>query len=65
MRQAELLRNFRDKILSQTPVGQEIIKLYYEMSPVLVKAIGEDEQLKEDLKEMIDGFLPLIQEIVE
>ena len=60
--EVELLRDYRDEVLSQTPVGQEIIKLYYQLSPVIVKAMGEDEEFKEDIKELIDGVLGLITE---
>jgi len=59
--ETELLRYFRDAVLSQTPEGQELIKLYYELSPVIVKAMKEDEKFKEDVKEMIDEVLPLIR----
>jgi len=48
--------------LSQTPEGQEIIRLYYEVSPVLVKAMEEDEGFKQEVKQMIDGFLLFIRE---
>ena len=58
----ELLRYFRDTVLNQTPEGQEIIKLYYEWSPAIVKAMGEDEEFKEEVKEMMEGVLPLIME---
>ena len=56
-----ILRHFRDNVLSKTPVGQEIIKLYYQWSPVIVKAMEEDEEFKEEIKEMIDRVLPLIR----
>ena len=46
-----ILRNFRDEVLSKTPAGQEIIRLYYEWSPAIVKAIKEDEEFKEHVKE--------------
>ena len=58
--ETELLRNFRDEVLSQTPVGQEIIKLYYQLSPMIVKAMEKDEEFKEGVKEMIDGVLGLV-----
>ncbi|MEE8382487.1 MAG: CFI-box-CTERM domain-containing protein [Thermodesulfobacteriota bacterium] len=58
--ETELLRKFRDDVLSQTKVGQIIIKQYYEMSPIIVKAIEEDEVFKEDMKEMIEGVLGLV-----
>ena len=60
-----ILRLFRDSILSQTPEGQEIIRLYYQWSPAIVKAMEEDEEFKQDVKEMIDGVLGLIEEETE
>ncbi len=60
-KETELLRFFRDSVLSQTPEGQELIKLYYQWSPVIVEVIEEDEAFKEELKEMIDGVLVLIK----
>jgi rhodanese-related sulfurtransferase len=59
--EAELLRDFRDNVLSPTPIGKEIAKLYYEWSPLLVKAMADDEEFKEEVKEMIDAILPLIE----
>ncbi len=56
----ELLRHFRDNILSQTPEGQELIKLYYEWGPVIVKAMEKDEKFKESVKGVVEGFLSLI-----
>jgi hypothetical protein len=63
--QTELLRYFRDNVLTQTPEGQEIIRLYYELSPMIVQMMNEDEEFREEAKEMIDGVLPLIRGIVE
>jgi len=58
--ETELLRNFRDTVLSQTPAGQEIIRLYYQWSPAIVKAMEGDENIKGEIKKIIDGFLALI-----
>ena len=55
--ETELLRYFRDNILNQTPEGQELIKLYYQWSPAIVKAMEGDEEFKEEIKEMIDEIL--------
>ena len=63
--EVQVLRNFRDDVLSQTPAGQELIKLYYQWSPMIVKAMEEDEEFKEEVKEMIDGVLPMIKGEVE
>jgi hypothetical protein len=56
------LRNFRDEVLSKTPEGQALIKLYYEWSPAIVKAMVEDKGFRKEVKELIDGVLGLIGE---
>ena len=61
----ELLRSFRDDLLSKTREGQEIIKLYYKWGPDIVRAIRESEEFKEELKKMIDGIFPLISRQME
>ena len=55
-----ILRNVRDTILNETPEGRSIIRLYYQWSPLLVKAAVADEELKKDMKAVIDGFLQLM-----
>jgi len=59
--EAELLRYFRDNVLSQTPEGRELIKLYYELSASIVKAMEEDEEFKAQVKEMIDGVVESVR----
>lgn len=58
---AELTRYIRDNVLIQTPEGKEIIRLYYEWSPVVVRAMQKDEEFKEEVKELIEGILPMIR----
>ena len=58
--EVKLLRNLRDNMLRQTPEGKELIKLYYQLSPVIVKAMQGDEEFKEEVREMIDGVLELM-----
>ena len=42
------------------------IKKYRKVdSPAMVKAMEEDEAFKEEVKEMIDGMLTLIREVIE
>ena len=60
-KEVEQLRYFRDNVLSKALEGQEIIKLYYQWSPVIVEAMVEDEAFKKEVKELIDGILPLIR----
>jgi hypothetical protein len=59
-REVEALRNFRDSVLNTTPEGQELIKLYYEWSPAIVKAMKGDAAFRAELKGMIDGILPML-----
>ncbi len=63
--QLNTIRRFRDEVLIQSPVGQEIIELYYEWSPLIAMMMEGDEAFKEDVKEMIDEILPLIEGVVE
>ncbi len=63
--EVEFLRNFRDHILSKTPSGRELIRLYYQLSPAIVKAVEENEALREEVKKIIDKTLPLIEGEVE
>jgi hypothetical protein len=63
--ETELLRYLRDNVLTQTPEGQELIRLYYQWSPVIVEVMENDGEFKEDLREMIDGVLGVIVEEVE
>ena len=58
--ETELLISFRDNVLRQTPEGQELIKLYYQWSPAVVKAMEEDDRFKENVKGIIDEILILI-----
>jgi hypothetical protein len=59
--ETELLRYLRDNLLSRTPEGRKLIKMYYQLSPTIVKIMEEDEEFKEEVKEMICGILPLIR----
>lgn len=58
--EVEVLRYLRDSVLSKTPAGREIIRLYYQLSPVISIAVQSDEEVKEEVKEMVDGILLLI-----
>ena len=59
------LRKFRDEVLSETPLGREYIKLYYQWSPVVLQMMEEDEEFKEEVKVLIEQLLPLIEEMLE
>jgi hypothetical protein len=57
----DVLRQFRDNVLSQTQEGRELIKLYNQWSPIISKAMKEDEDFAEECAGMIDGLVPLIR----
>lgn len=61
-KETELLRIVRDNSLGTTPEGREIIKLYYQWSPVIVNVMEQDEEFKKDIKKTIDEVLALIAE---
>ena len=60
--EVRVLRAFRDNMLSQTPDGREIIKMYYQWNPLIVKMMEEDEMFKEELKEIMDELLGMTTE---
>ncbi len=59
--EVELLRALRDEVLSKTPEGREIIKQYYNFSPLLVAAMKGDEEFKNGVEDMIDDVLMMIR----
>ena len=60
--ETELLRSIRDNLLSKSLEGRELIKLYYQWSPVIVKAMQADEEFKQAVKDIIDEILPVISQ---
>jgi len=63
--ETELLRKYRDNVLSKTPEGQEIIKTYYKFSPKVTRLLEQRPLLKNRARTFIDGMLPKIREKVE
>ena len=60
-REVAVLRHFRDAKLVKTKEGKELIKLYYLWSPVILRAVEENETLKTTFKELIDEMLLVIE----
>ena len=63
--ETELLRKYRDNVLSKTPEGQEIIKTYYKYSPKATMLLKQRPLLKNRVKTFFDGMLPGIRKKVE
>lgn len=55
------LRQFRDTVLSRTPEGKALIRLYYLLSPLTVKAMKGDRVFQEKVRVMIDDAMPAIE----
>jgi len=59
--QVQFLRNFRDRVLKETLEGQQLIKLYYAWSPVLARAIDNDDAFREEITEAIEGIVSVVK----
>jgi hypothetical protein len=58
----DLLRQFRDEVLSQSPAGREIVDLYYQFSHSMVRIMEKDEEFKKDVAELLEKILGLLAE---
>lgn len=58
----ELIRFLRDNVLSQTPEGRKIIRLYYKWSPMIVGIMKKDEGFMKEVEEMMERILELVVE---
>jgi hypothetical protein len=56
----DILRTYRDEVLSKTPEGRSLINLYYELSPALAQAIEQDEEFKQEIRGIIESIIPAI-----
>jgi DNA-binding beta-propeller fold protein YncE len=50
-------RLFRDEVLHTTPEGRELIELYYHLSPLLAQTLKNDEELKNQLRSLVDSLI--------
>ena len=60
-----LFRCMRDKVLSKTPEGRKIVDIYYAWSPVLIKMMEGDEDLKGEVHHFLDEIVLLIEMAME
>ena len=56
----KLLRYVRDNILNQTHTGKELIRLYYEWSPAIVKIMEADKDFRQEVKDFVEEVLSLL-----
>ena len=58
-------KDYLDNVLSKVPMGEELIKLYYQLSPVIVKGMEESDLVRAWVKKRIGDILLLIRESLE
>lgn len=56
------LRRFRDYSLSNSKLGRTIVKIYYKLSPLLVKRFGDNRLFKTFWKNALDFIVSILQE---
>lgn len=56
-RETNNLRVFRDEVLSTTPEGRQLVDLYYRLSPLIAQTLKDDEELKNELRTLLDSLL--------
>jgi hypothetical protein len=59
-----VLREFRDKVLSNSIKGKKLVALYYEYSPMAVKFIEDKPEVKSRLNQIIKTLIPTIKKML-
>ena len=60
----EVLRWYRDEVLSKTAHGQKLIDLYYATAPALSRILAERPELKKGLKSILQILVPYFHKVV-
>jgi hypothetical protein len=63
--ETELLREYRDKVLSKSASGRQMIKTYYELSPAVTEVLQKDDTAKASTRRVLDSIMPAIREKVK
>ena len=57
--EVHLLRMFRDTVLSGSPEGREMVRLYYRWSGPLAEVIAGDRALQDEVRRAMEALLPV------
>jgi hypothetical protein len=60
--EAELLREYRDRVLSTSVSGRRIIRTYYELSPTVTEYLRNNEAARLQARRVLDSMMPAIRE---
>ena len=55
--ETKALRLFRDEVLNTTQEGRQLVYLYYRLSPLIAQAMEDDEELKNELRALLDFLI--------
>lgn len=62
-KQLDLLRSFRDRVLSKTPEGRHYIKLYYQHASEISGILADDRALNLQTRQALKQLLPAIMHL--
>jgi len=60
-----LLREYRDKVLSKSVAGRQMIKTYYELSPAVAEVLQKNDEARASARRVLDSIMPAIREKVK
>jgi len=63
--ETELLREYRDKVLSKSASGRQMIKAYYELSPAVSEVLQKNDTARANARKVLDSLMPAIREKVK
>jgi len=63
--ETELLREYRDKVLSKSATGRQMIKTYYELSPAVSEVLQKNDTARANARRVLDSLMPVIREKVK
>jgi len=63
--EVELLREYRDTVLSRSATGRRIISQYYELSPAVSEFLQKDPAARERARRVFDSMLPVLKNQLE
>jgi hypothetical protein len=63
--ETELLREYRDKVLSKSATGRQMIKTYYELSPAVADVLQKNDAVRASARRVLDSLMPAIRKKVK
>lgn len=63
--EVNLIRDFRDEVLRNSPVGEELIELYYQHTAELASIMIRNRDIRSSIQSLIISSLPAIEAAIE